>query len=211
MSEEKLLSLTFDDGPNTTCTKAVLDLLEEFGTVGSFFVVGQNITEESAAMMQRASDMGCEIHNHSYTHSYMDKLTVGQIRDEIARTTELIVKYTGRQPEFFRPPYIVVDQKMRDSIDFPFICGRGCEDWVPTVPAEERARMMLENVCDGDIFLLHDMEHNEATVEALKTVIPKLLKQGFRFVNISELFKIKGITPRKGSSGIIYSNCFQTL
>ena len=71
--------------------------------------------------------------------------------------------------------------------------------------------MMLENVCDGDIFLLHDMEHNEATVEALKTVIPKLLKQGFRFVNISELFKIKGITPRKGSSGILYSNCFQTL
>lgn len=210
MTTDKLVSLTFDDGPNTTCTKATLDLLEQYGIVGSFFVIGERITEESAKMMQRAIGMGCEIHNHSYTHSFMDKLTTEQIRDEIAKTSELIVKITGRQPEFFRPPYIAVDQKMRDNIDFPFICGRGCEDWVPEVPAEERARRMLENVRDGDIFLLHDMEHNEATVEALKTVIPELMKQGFRFVNISELFRLKGITPQKGSSGILYSNCFQT-
>ena len=210
MAKEKLLSLTFDDGPNTTCTKTTLDLLEQYGIVGSFFVIGERITEESVKMMQRASDMGCEIHNHSYTHSFMDKLSAEEIREEIAKTTELIVKHTGRQPEFFRPPFIIVNQTMRDNIDFPFICGRGCEDWVPTVPAEQRAELMLKDVKDGDIFLLHDMEHNEATVEALKTVIPELLKQGFKFVNISELFKANGITPQKGSSGIVYSNCFQT-
>lgn len=210
MADEKLVSLTFDDGPNLTTTKDMLDLLEQYGIVGSFFVIGSRVNDETAVMMKRALGMGCDIHNHSFTHSFMDKLTADEIKDEIAKTTELIVKYTGTQPGFFRPPYIVVNDTMRENIDFPFISGHGCEDWVPEVSAEARAERILSIAKDGDIFLLHDMEGNVNTVEALKTVIPELLSRGFRFVTISELFKAKGVVPKPGSSGIIYSNCFQT-
>lgn len=64
-AEKKVIALTFDDGPNTTTTNEVLDILEEYDAVASFFLIGDNISEESAASVKRAYDMGCEIDNHS--------------------------------------------------------------------------------------------------------------------------------------------------
>lgn len=57
----KVIALTFDDGPNTDTTPLVLDKLEEHGIVASFFVIGNNITDESAEVMKRAYNMGCDI------------------------------------------------------------------------------------------------------------------------------------------------------
>lgn len=56
-----MIALTFDDGPNTDTTPLVLDKLEEHGIVASFFVIGNNITDESAEVMKRAYNMGCDI------------------------------------------------------------------------------------------------------------------------------------------------------
>ena len=157
MSNQPLrIALTFDDGPNTTITPQVLDLLEEHGIVASFFLIAQNITPESALQARRAYDMGCTIENHSVTHREMDKLSPEEIREEIRVCTEKIVEITGEEPKFFRPPYIAVNQTLFDNVDLTFICGSGCEDWVPTVSAEERARRVLANAKDGEIVLLHD-------------------------------------------------------
>lgn len=62
---QKLIALTFDDGPNTTVTTQILDLLEENDAKGTFFLIGQNINSVSEASVKRAYDMGCEIANHS--------------------------------------------------------------------------------------------------------------------------------------------------
>ena len=99
------IALTFDDGPNTVITPQVLDILEEHGIVGTFFLIANNITPESAEMVRRAQKMGCDIENHSVTHGFMDKMTVEQIREEVAECTRQIVEITGRQPMFFRPPF----------------------------------------------------------------------------------------------------------
>lgn len=206
---EKLVALTFDDGPNTTTTMEVLDKLEKYNVVGTFFLIGDNINSESEKSVKRAVSLGCEIENHSRTHSEMNALTPEEIKSEIAYTTKKITEITGRAPEFFRPPYIIVNRTMVDNIDLPFIRGENGRDWEKEVPAKERVRLVLEAVKDGDIILLHDFEDNDATVEALDTIIPKLLEDGYEFVNVSELFRRKGITPTI-HSGILYSSVFQT-
>lgn len=207
MISQKLVSLTFDDGPNTAITPQVLDILEENGIVASFFLIAASITEESEKVARRAFEMGCEINNHSVTHPFMGKMTQEEIRREIDPCTEAVKRITGRAPRFFRPPFIDVSRTLFDTVDMTFICGVGCEDWVPTVSAEERARRILENPQDGDLFLLHDMPGNVNTVEALKVVIPELKARGFGFATCGQLFDAKGVTPVRGR---LYSNVLQT-
>ena len=201
------IALTFDDGPNTTITPPVLDILEREGVCGTFFLIAGNITPESAEMVRRAQAMGCDIENHSVTHGFMDKMTSEEIRAEIAECSRRITEITGRKPAFFRPPFISVNQLLFDNVDLFFICGSGCEDWVPAVSAEERARRTLANAKDGEIVLLHDMTGNVNTVEALKMIIPALKERGFTFHTVAGLFRECGVTPVHNR---LYSNVFQT-
>lgn len=197
MSEKKLVSLTFDDGPTIGITDQVLDVLQEYGAVASFFLIGQQITDETKYLVERAHDMGCSIENHSKTHQSMPKQSQQEIVEEIQYTNDLIEKITGEKPEFFRPPFIDYDQKMQDLIDLTFISGYGCEDWESSVTAQERIDRVLNNAKPGSIILLHDMKDNMNTVEAIKTIIPKLKKQGYEFVTIRDLFQMSCVKPQR--------------
>lgn len=206
--EAKYVALTFDDGPNTTTTAEVLDKLEKYDIVASFFLIGNNISDASAEVVKRAYDMGCEINNHSRSHPDMTKLTIEEIEAEFTYTDDKIYEITGERSKFFRPPYIAVSGDMADNIDVPFIAGIGCNDWQDSITAERRAKMILRQVKDGDIILLHDAEGNSQTVEALDTIIPEMLSQGYRFVTVSELFEIKGIAIDPDDEKI-YTNVLQ--
>ncbi len=196
MSEDvKYIALTFDDGPNTTTTNEVLDMLEKHEIVASFFLIGDNINDESAKSVKRAYDMGCEINNHSRTHSDMTTMTAEEIQAEYEFVDDKVFEITGEHTKFFRPPYISVHQIMFDNIDVPFIAGIGANDWDDRITAEKRAKTILKQAKDGDIILLHDAEGNSMTVEALDTIIPELKAQGYKFVTVTELFKAKGIDP----------------
>lgn len=197
-----LVALTFDDGPNITTTVQVLDVLEEYGVRGSFFLVGNNITESTEKVVKRAYDMGCEIDNHSKTHSDMTKMSAEDITAEIDYVREKVNAITGEDTKFFRPPYIAVNPTMYEAIDMPFICGAGCNDWEDSVSAEERAERTLNQVKDGTIVLLHDMQGNTKTVEALKIIIPALQEEGYEFVTVSQLFEAKGIEISGDDTGL---------
>lgn len=203
-TEKKVVALTFDDGPNTTTTNEVLDVLEKYGITASFFLIGNNINDESAKSVKRAYDMGCEIGNHSKTHSDMTKMSEEEILAEIEYTNEKVIEITGEAPAFFRPPYIAVNQTMLDCIEMPFISGYGANDWVEKYTAEHRAKLVLRQVKDGAIILLHDSQGNSQTVAALDIIIPELQAQGYEFVTISEVFERKDKNPQ-AHDGRIYS------
>ena len=202
-AQEKLIALSFDDGPNTTTTVHMLDVLKKHGVKASFFVIGKNITSESAKVMQRAHDEGHDIESHSLTHSAMSKLSADSIQKEIAATSALVKQYVGEEPQFFRPPYINVSETMYETISLPFICGQGCTDWESAVTESMRAERIVADAKDGRIYLLHDFEGNEATVGAVDRIIPILKKQGYRFVTVRELFKEKKIQPQRN---VIYTD-----
>lgn len=205
----KYISLTFDDGPNLGddhTMNDMLDLLEKNDVVGSFFLIGNKINDENAKVIKRAFDMGCDIENHSWTHPDMTKLTREEILDEYNKCDEAIIKITGKKPEFFRPPYIAVNDLMHQVIPTPFIQGHGCKDWELDVSAEERIKMMEEGTKDGVLYLLHVMEGNINTLKALEYLIPKLKKEGYTFVTVPEMFRIKGISFQ-GHTGKLYTYC----
>lgn len=208
-SAPMLIALSFDDGPNDITTPQVLDILEEFQVPASFFVIGQNINDDTAKQMTRAISLGCEIQNHSYTHGFMTQMSKEEIEEEIRKTDEIIEKYTGTRPWMFRPPFIDVNPAMHETIGHTFICGVGCFDWEPQRSAQERYEILMSSVKDGDIILLHDLTGNDNTVEALRKAIPELKCLGYKFVTVSQLFEMKGMAPSK-HNGILYSNVLQT-
>lgn len=202
-AETKLIALTFDDGPNTTTTNDVLDILEEYNAKASFFLIGDNINAESAVTVKRAYEMGMEINNHSKTHSNMSKMSAEEMQAEISFVDEKVYEIIGENTKFFRPPFIDVSQSMYDAIDLPFICGIDCKDYMENVSAQDRADFILNGAKDGVIVLLHDAAGNNQTVEALKIFMPQLIEQGYEFVTLTELFERQGETPK---GNIIYSN-----
>ncbi|MBO6029405.1 MAG: polysaccharide deacetylase family protein [Bacteroidales bacterium] len=191
----KYLALSFDDGPNLTTESKMLDVLAKHKVPATFFVIGNNIDEGSTQNIKRALDLGCEIGNHSLTHSMMSQMEEEEVKAEIEATSAKIEQITGQRPKFFRPPYINVKPEMYDWIDLTFICGKGCEDWVATVDKEARREGIIGNAEPGAIYLLHDFEGNEATVEALDEAIPVLKEQGYVFVTVAQLFEKLECTP----------------
>ena len=195
MEPVKYLALSFDDGPNLTTESKMLDVLAKHDVPATFFFIGNNINEETAENMKRALELGCEIGNHSLTHSRMSQMDEEQVKTEILATSRMIEQITGQVPKLFRPPYIDVKPEMYDWIDLTFICGKGCEDWVATVDKDTRREGIIANAEPGAIYLLHDFEGNEATVEALDEAIPVLKEQGYVFVTVSQLFDKLKCTP----------------
>jgi len=202
-AEPKLLALAFDDGPNTTTTNEVLDVLDQYNAKATFFLIGLNINDESAKSVKRAYDMGMEIANHSRTHNSMMNMTPEEIKAEIDYVDEKVEAITGEKTKCFRPPFIGVSQTMYDNIDIPFIYGADTQDYMEQVDVDERAENILKNAKDGTIYLMHDSAGNDKTVEALKRALPKLVEQGYEFVTISEMFERQGETPKKN---ILYSS-----
>ncbi|MBQ8927210.1 MAG: polysaccharide deacetylase family protein [Oscillospiraceae bacterium] len=202
-AEPKLLALAFDDGPNTTTTNEVLDLLAQYDAKASFFVIGTNINEESAKSIKRAYDMGMEIDNHSKTHTSMMNMTPEEMLEEIGYVDEQVEAITGEKTKFFRPPFIGVSQSMYDTIDLPFVCGADMQDYMAQVDTAQRVENILNAAQDGTIYLMHDAAGNDQTVEALRIALPQLIEEGYEFVTISELFERQGETPQRG---ILYSS-----
>lgn len=204
---DKVIALTFDDGPNTTTTYDVLEVLKKHGVVASFFLIGNNISDESEKAVKYAYDLGCEIDNHSRSHDYMNEMSAEDCAAEYKYVDDKVFEITGEHTKFFRPPYLAIDFPMWEYIDVPFIAGIGCDDWNEKVDVDRRVAVVEKKAKDGAIILMHDAEGNSQTVEAIDRIIPDLKAQGYKFVTVSELFEEKGITPAKE---ILYSNVEQT-
>ena len=81
-TQEKLIALTFDDGPNGECTGKLLDALKEHDARATFFLVGTNI-ERNKELVQRMIDEGHEVGSHSWSHQDMITLSESEITAEL--------------------------------------------------------------------------------------------------------------------------------
>ena len=198
-SRPKYVALSFDDGPSRKCTPMMLDVLEENGVKASFFLIGQNITEETAPIIRRMVRIGCDVENHTYSHPNLTKIPDAQILEEVAKTDSLIELYAGTKPRYLRPPFTAHNARVAEVIGGKiFIAGLSCRDWRADMPVEDRVTQTLDRVEDGRILLFHDT--NDRTVEAMKTIIPRLKALGYEFVTIPELFRLSGQTPADHST-----------
>lgn len=199
---DKLVALTFDDGPNTALTAAVLDKLESHQVPASFFLIGQNINAGTQAVLQRAADLGCDFENHSNGFSSLTDLSREDIETSIEATTAAIEEFTNTTPVFFRPPNLAIDTQMYNVIDMPFAGGIVGGDFPaefggdPTVQAV--SDKVLNDIQDGAIVLLHDVQPGldpQPTPDALDIIIPALQTLGYRFVTLRQLFELREVDP----------------
>ncbi len=146
----KYCALTFDDGPDAVRTPLVLEKLEKYGVPATFFYIGQMVGESTKPVIDRALKDGCEIGNHSWGQQSMNMMSQERIRDSVAKTSEVIQKYSGQPPKFFRPPNLAMGPNMIKAIDMPFVSGVLGYDWAGcNTTAQDRAQNVLKDMSDG--------------------------------------------------------------
>lgn len=190
-TDEKLIALTFDDGPHPRYTDEILDLLNKYGVRATFFVVGENaVLYEN--VLKRISDEGHEIGNHTYTHCCVKQVDRAHIKDEITKTENEIQRITGKRPTVFRPPEGCCNKNVvscASELGYKLILWTvDPRDWA-SPPVSAVSDNILHSVKSGAIILCHDYNSNKhtPTPQALRIVIPSLISGGYRFVTISEL------------------------
>lgn len=199
-SDEKIIALTFDDGPDPSDTPAILDLLKQYEAKATFFVIGKRV-EMYPELAKREIAEGHEIANHTYSHSYFKKRMPGEkIQKEIQQAEQTIVNTTGKKPHLFRPPggyyseNVVAASKKNGYLVVMWSWHQDTEDW--SKPGVNKiVNKVLNNARNGDIVLFHDyVEGKSQTLEALKQVLPRLKERGYRFVTVSELLSYRKST-----------------
>lgn len=198
-TKEKAVALTFDDGPHPKHTAEILDILSNYNAKATFFVVGEN-AEKNTDLILRQYNEGHEIANHTYTHPL--KTTPAKLEIELKQTDELIFSITGTHPALFRPVEGQYTDQMIQSVvkkGYQVVMWswhQDTEDWKnPGVHRIEKT--VLKGVKPGNIILFHDGGGNRRqTVEALEKIIPELKKQGYEFVTVSELIKMKNVQTK---------------
>nr|WP_240041247.1 polysaccharide deacetylase family protein [Paenibacillus ginsengarvi] len=193
-TDQKVIALTFDDGPDPVDTPAILELLKQYEAKATFFVVGQRV-DKYPDIAKREIAEGHEIANHTFSHQYMNRnrLSAARIEEEITKTEASIFKATGKKPHLFRPPggyyneQVVGASKRTGYKVVMWSWHQDTEDW-STPGVKKIVNKVLGNARNGDIVLFHDyVEGKSQTVEALKQILPDLKKRGFTFVTVSEL------------------------
>ncbi|MDO4540475.1 MAG: polysaccharide deacetylase family protein [Syntrophomonadaceae bacterium] len=201
-TEEKVVALTFDDGPDPQGTPAVLSALAKHDIKATFFVMGKRAKEYPKLLLGVAA-AGHELGNHSYQHNYYNHYDYEFIREDINRTQSLLNELTGEAPALLRAPGgNLTNDVIKAARELELMLvnwGSDSRDWENGKSAESIAAHVLDHVGPGQIILLHDGCPNSLhTAAALDTIITALTAQGYRFVTVSELLALA--TPEPVSS-----------
>ncbi|MFK0244868.1 polysaccharide deacetylase family protein [Amycolatopsis azurea] len=189
---DKVVALTFDDGPDPAGAVGLLDSLAAAGVPATFYLTGREL-ERNPDLGARIATAGHEVGNHSYSHERMVFVSAETVATEIERTDALI-RRTGYRGEItFRPPHgkkllalprYLADHRRRT------IMWDVEPDSYPEVAASASGIVehTAEHVRPGSIVLLHGMYQSRATTrQAVVPLVERLRGLGYRFVTVSEL------------------------
>lgn len=194
--EEKLVALTFDDGPSGRFTRRLLDGLAERDAKATFLLCGYRM-EQYGDLTERIFREGHEIGLHGYSHKSMAKMSRAEVDREIARTMALIP--AGCPVTFLRSPGGLCGNCVQDAAAAHSLAvlswSLDPKDWASD-DANAITADVVRRVRDGDVILLHDM--SDSSVDAALAIVDQLQAQGYRFVTASELARARGITPVAG-------------
>lgn len=195
-TSQKVVALTFDDGPTQDATDPILSVLDQQLVRATFFVTGAEL-DKNLAQGQKIVAAGHELGNHTYSHERMVLVTPSFVQQEIERTDQLI-RAAGYQGEIhFRPPY---GKKLFTLPYYLSKAGRKTIMWdvEPDSYAEiaadsdKIAEYVLSKTQPGSIIILHVMYHSRSeSLKAVPKIIEGLRAQGYTFKTVSELLAIE--------------------
>lgn len=197
----KLIALTFDDGPSKKITPVLLDELAKRNVHVTFFNVGQYL-EYFPEIAAKAAEDGHQLSNHSYSHPWFTKLSEEQIQAELSKTNELIHTHSPKEQIMVRIPYGAMNSGTAQIVNAPIIQWSMDPASGNMNTSEEAMKNNLVSLAkDGAIAILHDT--NEKNLNVALYAIDELLAQGYEFVTLRELFRLRGVVPE---NGVVYYN-----
>jgi len=191
-TKEKILYLTFDDGPHERATPFVLDELKKHHAKATFFCIGKNVVQHPA-IYQRILDEGHAAGNHTQHHLNGWKTKTNEYINDIREAANII------QSDLFRPPYGKIKRSQSSKVNsesfsiimWDILSG----DFDLNVSKEKCLQYVLNNAIGGSIIVFHD---STKAFEKLQYVLPKVLgyftEKGYQFQAIK---KAKVKTPAR--------------
>ena len=192
LDQQKVIALTFDDGPWPSNTLKILEILKKNNIKATFFWVGQALKDHPQIGKQVVAE-GHVIGNHTWHHWYR-RLDATTAAHELDDTAQLIYKTTGVRTSLFRPPGAVMNNGVADYAiqqkNAIVMWSNDPMDYRP-LSAHQLVNNVIRKAHPGAIVLMHDGGGNHsATVQALPQIIAKLTEQGYEFVTIPQLLAI---------------------
>jgi peptidoglycan/xylan/chitin deacetylase (PgdA/CDA1 family) len=192
--QEKLVALTYDDGPYPPYTNQLLDILDRYQVKATFFEIGRNI-EKHPEIVQAIAARGDELANHSYSHKDMMFKPREYLLSEIEKTDKLLQELGVKQDSIsFRPPwgrrFVVLSYLLSQMHKKLIMWDVDSQDYEQKLTADDIANRVIENVRSGSIVVMHDGGGDRSkTVAATETIVKSLQSKGYAFKTVSELLK----------------------
>ena len=191
-TKERVMTLTFDDGPDEEMTPKVLDVLKRYNVKATFFLIGTKV-DKNPEIARRIVAEGHIVANHTYSHSGLFPLSSGEtVMQELQRCNDSIKSAVGRSPMLFRPPFGVTNPIIGRAVN---AVGLRTIGWsirsLDTVKGESRdaiRRKVVAKLHPGAIILLHD--RCEDADKLLESIIVSAREQGFDFVGLDKMLNI---------------------
>ncbi|MDB4867843.1 MAG: polysaccharide deacetylase family protein [Cohnella sp.] len=187
-SPDKVVLLTFDDGPKQEVTlKPLLDTLGKHHAKAIFFVNGYRV-KAHPELLKEINDRGQVIGNHSYDHIMLGKEKEPKVRDQIERVQSIVKEVTGKTPVFFRPPFASSNDAVRkvakDNGLLYMTWSNGSLDWALGTKVQNKPQAIIDNVMKqlhpGSNILMHELPW---TGQALDSLLTQLEAKGYSFVD----------------------------
>lgn len=189
-TRDKVVALSFDDGPDPLYTIPILEILKERGAKATFFVVGSQ-AEKYPEIVVEIDRQGHELANHTWSHPDMEKTANNQLMAEVQSTNLLIHKLTNKENGFFRPPRGKLGPGSGAELiraGYTIVMWAICIENSKMNSPREMADRVLKNIAPGDIILLHDgLLDRSKTVQALPLLLDGLEQKGYRTATVGGL------------------------
>lgn len=184
---QKMVALTFDDGPKSGMTEKYLEILAEYQCYATFFMVGQYVEKYPNSVKQIAA-AGHEIGSHSWCHYNLPKKDDATVSNDFQLVAAAFDEVLGKQPAVFRPPYGSVDERVVKEASAKGMAtvfwSVDPEDWKEK-NSDTLVNNIMSHVKSGDIILLH--ENKTVTLKALPKLLKALKDDGYTLVTVSRL------------------------
>lgn len=199
--DKPMVAFTFDDGPYSPVTDRIVAAFEKAGGNCTFFNVGERweaAYTDYIASGKNAVAKGNEIATHSYNHPDLTTLSEDAIKNQVKKSSKLMEQNTGKEIKLLRPPGGAINEKVSNSVGKPMILWSvDSQDW-RTRDTDAICSTVLDQIQDGSVILMHDLY--ETTAKAVERLLPKLKKQGYQFVTVSDLFEYRDVTLEAGGT-----------
>lgn len=190
--DEKILYITFDDGPIPDVTEWVLDELKKYGAKASFFCIGDNVKKHPKIFGRLLSE-GHSIGNHTYNHLKGWKTDTAIYIENTLKAEEVFNEdraYSSQKSRLFRPPYgqisIPKTRALRKSGYKIIMWDVIALDWIADTPAKKSAANIIDNATNGSVVVFHDSLKAERNMKyALTKTLEHFSSLGFEFKGLS--------------------------